>query len=56
MPDTICATGKVSYMSRHAATKSRGNQRNKGRKLRAYFCPSCHSWHLTTQTGKETRE
>lgn len=44
-------TGKISYASRAAATGSRGKQRNKGRRMRAYLCPTCHSWHLSTSTG-----
>ena len=55
MPDTICITGKIAYASRHAATNSRGNVRNKGRRMRAYFCDRCHCWHLTTETVKENR-
>jgi len=42
-------TGKLSYGSRSAATGSRGSKRNKGRKVRAYFCPFCHDWHLSTE-------
>jgi hypothetical protein len=46
-------TGKISYASRNAATASRGNQRNKGRRMRAYMCPACHCWHLSTSIGYE---
>jgi hypothetical protein len=42
-------TGKLSYGSRAAATHSRGNRRNKGRKMRAYECPVCHFWHLSSE-------
>lgn len=42
-------TGKLSYASRHAATGSRGNHRNKGRRMRAYFCNHCRCWHLSSE-------
>lgn len=42
-------TGKISYSSPAAAAASRGNRRNKGRRMRAYLCEHCHCWHLTTE-------
>lgn len=44
-------TGKISYASRAAAAGSKGKQRNKGRRMRAYMCPACHCWHLSTTSG-----
>lgn len=49
MTDTDCETGKIRYASRGAAARSRGARRNHGRKMRAYLCPFCHGWHLTTE-------
>lgn len=45
-----CVTGKIPYGSSDAAAHSRGKVRNKGRRMRAYLCPSCHAWHLSTTT------
>lgn len=44
-----CRTGKMTYGSRETANRSRRAGRSLGRNLRAYFCPLCHGWHLTTQ-------
>lgn len=44
-----CPSGKIGYTSKHAAGGSRGKRRNQGRRMRAYLCPTCHCWHLTTE-------
>lgn len=49
MSEVGCVTGKSRFSSRHGATRSRGAKRNKGSKMRAYLCPHCHGWHLTTE-------
>lgn len=49
MSVTDYSSGKTRFLSRHAATTSRGARRNKGRRMRAYLCPHCHGWHLTTE-------
>ncbi len=49
-----CPTGKIRYRDRIAALlaiastrRTDGPKRAKGEK-RAYRCPQCHGWHLTS--------
>jgi hypothetical protein len=50
-----CPTGKLGYTSADSARRSKGLRRNKGHRMRAYLCPLCHDWHLTTQPSGGTR-
>ena len=48
--------GKISYDKKGAisATNSVGTKRRLGVKnLRAYSCPFCPNWHITTRMSKE---
>jgi hypothetical protein len=55
MKRTACPSGKVRYRDRVAALlamasahRSDGSRRAKIEK-RAYPCPDCHGWHLTSR-------
>ena len=43
-----CPTGKLRHTSRTAAHSFLRMGKNKGRRMRAYLCPDCHGWHLTS--------
>lgn len=50
-----CATGKKRYRDEIAAKLAMATYRNKDRstspklECRAYRCPECHGWHLTSK-------
>lgn len=52
MHDEYCSNGpKRRYESKNAALVVRKTLNRAGRKaknLRAYFCPHCYGWHLTS--------
>ena len=50
MPDC----GKISFGSKRAASLSRANRRNKGARMRAYFCRDCLAYHLSSRTDLKT--
>jgi phage terminase Nu1 subunit (DNA packaging protein) len=44
--------GKHRFTSQKAAKAALHNREDKGANvsaLRAYFCPSCHGWHMTSR-------
>lgn len=46
--------GKQKYASREAAKKTAHTaEKYRSRELRAYECPKCFSWHLTSTRTKE---
>lgn len=46
----VCETGKVAFSSRDLAKRALRTIRNKG--MRAYQCPRCHLWHLTSMRSE----
>ncbi|MEV4257264.1 hypothetical protein AB0J52_29255 [Spirillospora sp. NPDC049652] len=54
-PPTRCPTGKVRFRDRIAATLALATIQHQGRQdrdkaeTRAYRCPTCAGWHLTSQ-------
>lgn len=46
-PDRCLISGKVIFPSETAAKRS---MRSKSARLRAYRCPECLGWHLTSRT------
>jgi hypothetical protein len=49
-----CPSGKVRHYDRIAALMALASVRGKGERRpkderRAYECPQCHGWHLTSQ-------
>jgi hypothetical protein len=49
---SACPSGKVGYPSVRAACAKAQHIRHQSKKrLRAYECPWCAGWHLTSQKG-----
>lgn len=54
---SVCPTGKVRFRDRIGALmalngRGRGDHRRDKTEARAYRCPDCHGWHLTSWKGK----
>lgn len=65
MPGKKCAEGKARYETHHVATKvligiawKRHRRPQPGRPLpvRAYLCPYCKQWHITSQERNPNAE
>ncbi|MCP2339565.1 hypothetical protein [Actinomadura rupiterrae] len=58
---TRCPTGKVRFRDRIAATLALATIQRQGRpdrdktEIRAYRCPTCSGWHLTSQRPRVGR-
>lgn len=52
-----CACGKITFTSRNRAKLHARRFRHKraGVKLRAYLCPLCRMWHLTSKPRRPAR-
>lgn len=56
--NAVCPTpGKILYLSRGEARVAVRHTRPglKGQ-LRPYWCPACGGWHLTSMTGRASRQ
>lgn len=49
----LCA--KRSYPSEHSAKKAADIIERHGKRLRAYRCPTCHNFHLTSDVERKHR-
>ena len=47
-----CHTGKKQHSSKEKAMQFMKRVDN-GRRMRAYYCLKCHSWHLTSQVEEK---
>ena len=49
MPEASCPTGKVQYRDRVAALLTLASMPGSRDEQRAYRCPDCQRWHLTSK-------